>query len=50
MEHHNELHYGVSNLASKDFTPMHVQDDPKMYIGRAVSGWKYKLKGSPSWM
>ena len=27
---HNDLHYGVPNLASNSFTPTHVHDDPKI--------------------
>ena len=48
MSHQNELCDGVSDLAIKAFTPMHVHDDPKIYTGRAVQGGKDKLKGYPS--
>ena len=45
---HNNLHDGLSELASKDFTPVHVRDDPNIYTGRAVRGGTDNLKGSPS--
>ena len=45
---HNNLRDRVVNLSSKDFTPTHVRDDPKIYTGRAVRGGKDTLKGSPS--
>ena len=48
MSRHNKLCDGVSDLAIKAFTPMHVHDDPKIYTGRAVQGGKDKLKGYPS--
>ena len=38
MVHHNEICDGVSDLAGKDFTPAHVRDDPKIFIGCAVQG------------
>ena len=47
MERHNKIHDGVTNLASKTLTPMHVHEDPKIYTGRAVCGGKEKLKRSP---
>ena len=48
MACHIELNDGVSNLASKAFTPTHVHDDPKIYTCRAVHRGKYKIKGPPS--
>ena len=48
MSLHNNNHDGVANLASKAFIPMHMCDDPQIYIGRAVRGWKENLKWSPS--
>ena len=44
---HNNLHDGLSELASKDFTPVHVRDYPKNYTGCAVRGGKDDLKGYP---
>ena len=46
MAHHNKLHDGVANFASRVFTPKHVRDIPQIYTGRAVCGVKYKLKES----
>ena len=37
-ECHNELCYGVSDLAGKAFTPAHMRDDPKIFTGCAVQG------------
>ena len=48
MACHIELNDGVSNLASKAFTPTHVHDDLKIYSCRAVHRGKYKIKGPPS--
>ena len=48
---HNNIRYGVTDLASKAFTPTHVHDDPKIYTGTtgtAVHEGKDKLKGIPS--
>ena len=47
---HNELYDGVTDLASKAFTPAHVRDNPNIFTGRAV-GWgkakgKFKGKGT----
>ena len=44
MARHNELHDGVADLASKDFTPTHVRDDSKIFTGRSVRGGKYRAK------
>ena len=46
--YHNNLSYGVADLVRKAFTPRHVRDDPKIYIGCALHGVKDKIKGSPS--
>ena len=43
---HNELHYGVADLAGKAFTPDHVHDDPLLYSGRARSSTKPMPAGS----
>ena len=48
MAHHNKLRDGVAYLASKAFIPTNVHDDPKIYTGRAVRGWKDKIKWPPS--
>ena len=48
MVHHNELCDEASDLPSEAFTPTHVCDEPKIYIGGAVGGGYYNLKGSPS--
>ena len=45
---HNKLRDGVDDLTRKDFTPTHVHDKSKVYTGRAMRGWKEKLKGYPS--
>ena len=39
-----ELRDGVANLAGKAFTPTHVHDNPKTFIGCAVCGGKAKAK------
>ena len=46
-ERHNKLSGGVSNLASKAFTPMNIHEDPKIFTGRVVRGGKAaaKVKG-----
>ena len=36
---------GVSDLARKVFTPMHVHDDPKTYTCCDMHGGKDKVKG-----
>ena len=41
---HNELRDGVSNLASKAFTPTHLCEDPKFFTGHDVRGGKSKSK------
>ena len=41
---HNELRHGVADLASKDFTPMHVRENLKNFTDRAVHGRKAKEK------
>ena len=43
--HHNKLLDGVSDLARKVFTPMHVHDDPKTYTCCDMHGGKDKVKG-----
>ena len=45
MEHHNELHDGVADHAGKNFTPMHVPDDPIFFTACDVCGEKAKAKG-----
>ena len=45
---HNKLCDGISDLASKAFTPRHLRDDPKVCTGSAMHGGKYNLKGPPS--
>ena len=47
MAHHNKLHDGVANLASKALTHMHVHDEPKIYIGCTMHQGKKNLKESP---
>ena len=44
-ERHNEIRDGVTELAGKAFTPAHVHEDPKIFTGRAVCGWKSKANG-----
>ena len=41
---HNDICDRVSNLASKDFTPMHVRENLKNFTDRAVHGRKAKEK------
>ena len=41
---HNELRYGVADLAGKAFTPSHVRDNPLIYSGRAVK----RMKATPA--
>ena len=36
MEHQNELRDGVSDLARKEFTPMHMRDDNLIFADHAV--------------
>ena len=38
MSRHNELHDGFAELAGKSFTPVHMHDHPKIFIGRALQG------------
>ena len=45
MAHHNELHDGVAEIASKAFTPTHVRDNPKINTCSAVRGGKENSKG-----
>ena len=42
------LRDGVAELASKAFTPTHMRDDPKIYIGCIVHRGNEKLNGYPS--
>ena len=42
---HSKLCDGVADLAGKAFTPMHVRDDPKIFIGRDMRGGESKEKG-----
>ena len=44
MARQNELRAWVVDLASKDFTPSHVRDNPLIYSGRAVK----RLKATPA--
>ena len=45
MARHNDLHYGVADLAGKAFTPAHVRDNPKIFTSRDAKGGKSKSKG-----
>ena len=42
---HNELRYGVADLAGRSFTPSHVRNDPIIYQGCAVKRTKAKPDG-----
>ena len=44
----NEIYDGVADLASKAFTIIHMRNDPKIYIGCAMSGGKDNIKWSRS--
>ena len=48
MAHHKNLCDGLADLESKAFNPMHVRDNPKIYIGRSVRVGKSKKDDSPS--
>ena len=45
MARHNDLHYGVADLAGKAFTPAHVRDNPKIFTSCDAQGGKSKSKG-----
>ena len=43
---HNELQYGVADLAGKAFTPSHMRDEPPIFTGCALKRLKAKLAGT----
>ena len=38
--YNNELNYGVSELAGKDFVPLHVHNKPFIHTGCSMGGMK----------
>ena len=46
MDHHNDLRYGITDLARKDFIPTHVCGNSLIFTCRAVQSPKAHLAGS----
>ena len=44
MVRHNEICDGIADLVDKNFNPVHVRDDPKIFTGPAVRAGKAKAE------